>query len=1209
MKCPRCQFASPEGMRFCGNCGHQLGVPPDTPSYEEKLARLQRYLPEGLTEKILSRKERIEGEKRQVTIMFCDMKGFTPLTEQLGPAETFTLMDQVFEILIHKVNDYQGTVNELRGDGILAFFGAPIALEDAPQRAVHSALAIHREMARFNRRVGRRLDIPPILLRIGINSGPVVVGTVGNDLRVQFTAMGDTINMASRMEGLAEPGTTYVTGETYRLTRELFRFKALGRKTVKGKGETVPVYQVLSARAELHRPRLGAERMIYAEMIGREEEIHRLELQVTKAIHGEGSVVNIVGEAGIGKSRLIAELKRREVMRDVTLLEGQAISIGRNLSFYPVIDFLKQWARIREGDGEATMLGKLETAVKGACGEDVYEVLPFVATLMSMSLPGRYAERMEGLEGEALEKLMVKNVRHLLSRIAEPRPLVVVVEDLHWADASSVDLLVSLFPLTESRRVVFVNAFRPGHGDAADRVAEGIRGRPSLRSVDLRLRPLDERMSEGLVAGMLKTSGMHHALIDQIVERSGGNPFFIEEVVRSLIDEGGLISKNGGYQVTEKAASISIPNTISDVLMARIDRLDEKTRNVVKTASVIGRAFFLQVLLQVMEDTEGVERGLAYLKSVQLLQERQRMGKTEYLFKHALAQEAAYDSILPRKRKELHLRVAGSIEEVFKERLPEVYGMLAYHYSRGEHPEKAEVYLTRAGEEALKASASSEALHYHREALALYVRKYGERADPGNVAMYEKNIALALYHKGRYEDALAYFDKALRFYWGKLPVSGPGVAWRFSSSFLHFLLALYVPAVKFRKTPTEADQRTVDLFYKKCEVLALLDPKRFFVESFYFLRTVSRFRLEQLSSGVGILLGASGLFSFTGLSFRLSRKTLDFVSSRMGTGDEHFLLLYDWLETIHLYFEGDWQSIGDHDEALVREVLRLGRIYDASQHLYWHGFVAMYRGSFPAVDAIVRCLDEIVEAYDHDISRSLRYELNTNRLIERRDLPEALREVEEGIAFMEKAGLTHFLIEMLSCRAWILVLMEDLEQAGSALEQAGALSRETDTVPFQLSNYYRARTELDLVRLRRASGGGSEAERGPLARSASDSSRRLVEISSKVAQHRTDAHRLRGVYCWLVGKQKKAIGSWRKAVAAGEALGANLELSRTYFEIGKRLSEDRSRYRALDGVAAEGYLRKARSLFHEMGLGWDLNEMARAGFGSAPSSREAGATG
>jgi class 3 adenylate cyclase len=487
-------------------------------------------LPKGLSEKILSQKDKIEGERKQVTIMFCDMKGFTPLTEKLGSEDTFSFMDQVYEILIHKVHQYEGTVNELRGDGILALFGAPIALEDAPQRAIQASIAIHREIIRFNEKQKSDRKIPPVFLRIGINSGAVVVGSVGNDLRVQFTAAGDTINMAARMEGLAEPGTTYVTGETFRLTKGLFRFEALGKKAVKGKTEAIPVYKILSAKEDVYRPRLGTERAIYSEMVGREKELNRLELQLMKVINGEGSVVNIIGEAGIGKSRLVAELKKRDVIKRVTTLEGRAISIGRNLSFHPIIDFLKQWAGIRADDGEAAALGKLETAVRSVFPEDVYEALPFVATLMGMNLSGRYAERVKGIEGEALEKLILKNVRDLLVRATELTPLVIVVEDLHWADTSTIDLMESLFRLAETRRILFVNVFRPGHKETGDRIVEKIRERLPVYYVEIVVEPLDERKSEALIDNMLNISGFHHAVIGQIVQRASGNPFFIEEV-------------------------------------------------------------------------------------------------------------------------------------------------------------------------------------------------------------------------------------------------------------------------------------------------------------------------------------------------------------------------------------------------------------------------------------------------------------------------------------------------------------------------------------------------------------------------------------------------------------------------------------------------------------------------------------------------------
>ena len=505
--CPNCNFPNPFHFRFCGGCGQGLTFPsrpiPKELSFDEKLAKIQRYLPKDLTQKILAQRDKIEGERKQVTVMFCDMEGFTPLTEKLGSEQMYSIMDEVYEILIHKVHHYEGTVNELTGDGIMALFGAPIALEDGPQRATRSAFAIHQEINKFTDRIKREKGIPTFKMRIGIHTGPVVVGTLGNDLRVEFKAGGDTVNLASRMEALAEPGTTYVTEETYRLVKDLFQFQYLGKKEVKGKEEPIPVYKVLPAKDAVYRPRLGSERIIYSEMVGRDNELHRLELQVMKAINGQGSVVNIIGEAGIGKSRLVAELKKREVVQRVSLLEGRAISIGRNLSYYPIIDLLKQWARIRADDGEATALGKLEVAIRSLFPEEVGEVLPFVATLMGMNLWGRYAERAKGIEGEALEKLILKNVRELLVRATERTPLVIVTEDLHWADTSSLQLLESLFRLAETQRILFINLFRPGFLETGERILKTLKERLPVYHLELVLEPLDERMSEALISNML----------------------------------------------------------------------------------------------------------------------------------------------------------------------------------------------------------------------------------------------------------------------------------------------------------------------------------------------------------------------------------------------------------------------------------------------------------------------------------------------------------------------------------------------------------------------------------------------------------------------------------------------------------------------------------------------------------------------------------
>jgi predicted ATPase len=305
------------------------------------------------------------------------------------------------------------------------------------------------------------------------------------------------------MESLAEPGTTFVTEETYRLAKGFFDFQPVGKKMVKGKEGSVSVYKVLSGKEDVYRPRLGSERMIYSEMVGRDNELNALELQVSKVINGHGSIVNIIGEAGIGKSRLVAELKKREVVQRVTLLEGRAIPIGKNLSFHPIIDLSKQWVGIRSDDDEAKAFDKLEAAIKRLFPEEYGEVLPFVATLMGMKLSGSYAQRTKGIEGQALEKLILKSLRDLLVRAAERTPLIIVMEDLHWADTSSIELMESLFRLAETQRILFINLFRPGFQETGERILKTLGERLPVYHLEMVLEPLDERYVKTLIGNML----------------------------------------------------------------------------------------------------------------------------------------------------------------------------------------------------------------------------------------------------------------------------------------------------------------------------------------------------------------------------------------------------------------------------------------------------------------------------------------------------------------------------------------------------------------------------------------------------------------------------------------------------------------------------------------------------------------------------------
>jgi len=691
----------------------------------------------------------------------------------------------------------------------------------------------------------------------------------------------------------------------------------------------------------------------------------------------------------------------------------------------------------------------------------------------------------------------------------------------------------------------------------------------------------------------LKTTTLPHAIIEQMILRAGGNPFFIEEVVRSLIDQGAIIRKEGRFEVTEKISEIRIPNTINDVLMARIDRLEEKVRHLVKVASVIGRSFFYRILSDVVSEVEDIPGKLSFLSEIQLLRPQERMGEVEYIFKHALAQEAAYESILPHKRRELHLKVAHSIEKIFKERLSEFYGMLAYHYSRAEDLEKAEEYLIRAGEEALHSAASDEALHYYEEALQLYLKKSGKDADPEKVAMLEKNIALALYNRGQHQEAIKYFDKALDYYWGKLPKGRISVAIKLLSAFLHFLIGVYLPSLKFRKTPTERDIEVFELFTKKIRSVSLIDAKRFFVEYFYLFRFISSFDFRKFKEGLGFSATVSALLSYSGISFVLSRKVLDAFKKAISKNDVVNYTMYKISETVYLFLRGNWKELEDYNDGLVDSNCMIGQIYDVSQYLYWHGLGNICRGSFGKAGAIANRLHDLFVVYGNGLSEAFKYQLNTLLLIESGKLDDALIESQKGIAFVEKTLSGSGLWQLPILQAWIHIMMGSIQEAQECLEWADRRRLQTKTAPYQLSSLFRTQSDLDLYRLKEATKSGNRAEVGVLQRKAFKSVKLLQKVAQKVAYHRTDSYRLTGSYYWAINRQKRALRWWHRAVQEGERLGARPQLARLYFEVGRCLLDSKGECTNLDGFKGEAYLEKARALFEEMKMESCLEEIDR----------------
>jgi class 3 adenylate cyclase/tetratricopeptide (TPR) repeat protein len=742
--CPKCGGKNPPQYKFCGECGHNLTIPsepsPKDLSFDEKLDKIQRYLPKGLTEKILAQRDKMEGERKQVTVMFCDMEGFTSLVEKLGPEEAYGVMDQVYEVLIHKVHDYEGTVNEMTGDGIMALFGAPIAVEDAPQRAIRSAIAIHREMAMFSDKMKKeRESIPPVKMRVGIHTGPVVVGTLGNNLRVEFKAVGDTVNLASRVEGLAEPGTTYITDDTFKLTEGFFRFEALGAKQVKGKHEPITIYRVIAPSTRRTRFDVSAERGL-TPFVGRERELELLLDGFERCKGGRGQAFSVISEAGVGKSRLLYEFRKAVANENVTFLEGRCLSYSRGVSYHPVIDIMKQNFDIRESDGDPEIRKKVTKGLK-TLGADEASNLPYLLELLSVKDSG--IDKIP-LSPESRKNRILGALKRIVLNGSEIRPLIMAYEDLHWVDKSSEDCLKDLLDSISGARVFLIFTYRPEFVHTW--------GGKSYHS-QLNLNRLSNRESLSMVSHLLGTAELDENLEQLVLEKTEGVPFFIEELISSLKYQGIIEKKDNKYCLAKEIRDVSVPSTIQDVIMARMDTLLEGAKALLQTGSVAGREFNHDLIQKVTELSEDeLLYHLSVLKDSELIYERGIYPQSKYVFKHALTQDVAYNSLLHKRRREIHENIGKALEQIYIERLEELCEILAYHALKGEDWQRAYKYNRQAGLKAFSHSAYEEAQRYFEDALSALKKLPRERARIEEEIDLRFNMRSALLPLGRNEE-------------------------------------------------------------------------------------------------------------------------------------------------------------------------------------------------------------------------------------------------------------------------------------------------------------------------------------------------------------------------------------------------------------------------------------------------------------------------
>jgi class 3 adenylate cyclase/tetratricopeptide (TPR) repeat protein len=741
--CAQCGANGRPGARFCGQCGAPLAPPRPAPHPAE--APRAGYTPRHLADAVLTQAA-IEGERRRVTVLFADMASFTALTEQHDPEDVHRIMNHCFALITDVVHRLEGTISQYTGDGVMALFGAPTALEDGPRRAVQAALDIQHALRDYSRALDAERGVQ-VRMRIGLHTGVVVVGRIGDDLRMDYTAMGDTTTLAARLQQVAAPGSVLISAATRNAVADHFETEDLGELQVKGHQAPIHAFEVLRSRPRRSRLQAAAERGL-TPFTGRDRELEALVDLFAAAENGRGQVVFVAGDAGIGKSRLVYELRRHLALagEEVTWLEGRCVSFGQTIPLLPVIGQVRELCEIDETDGADDIVAKVDIAIDRL--GDLHMHAPYLRYLLCLD-PGDAA--VPHMDAALRRARTFQAVRALALGAVRRRPLVLVFEDLQWIDSSSQEYLTSLVDAVASAPILLICTYRLGYAPPF--------GSRSYFAT-LSLRGLSEADSLALAGQVLGAGALPRDVATALMQKAEGVPLFLEEVAKTLLDLGVLKPHDGGYRMVKPIAEVDIPDTIEGIIMARLDRLGESGKRTVQLASVIGRNFPKRLLERIAEVPAHLEGVLAELKRLEIIYEHGLPPDPAYVFKHAVIRDVAYNSLLLQRRKELHRAIGRAIEELYGERLAEHYGELAHHFAGGEQWATALEFARRAGDQAAHAYANVEANGHYAVALRA-AEQVQPPPEPGALAALHIKRGAVLNTLGEYDASIAHYERAL----------------------------------------------------------------------------------------------------------------------------------------------------------------------------------------------------------------------------------------------------------------------------------------------------------------------------------------------------------------------------------------------------------------------------------------------------------------
>jgi class 3 adenylate cyclase/tetratricopeptide (TPR) repeat protein len=751
MKCPRCHSENPEVNKFCRQCGAEVQLLcsscGSTVLAEDKFCGQCGH---ELNPSWQSGKTGLDtqSERKHVTVLFTDLSGYTAMTERLDPEEVNDIMSRIFGEIVQAVTRYEGYIERLIGDAALILFGIPEAHEDDPVRAIRTALEIHKRVKALSPQFENKIR-QPLAMHSGINTGLVVTGEVDLE-KGTHGITGDTINVASRLEGRAGSGEILIGPATYAQTKAFFNFEQLKPAVVKGKSDPVAIFKVLSSRRVSRKVRLDSG--LSAKLIGRKSEMARLESIFKKLTDGEGNILSICGNAGTGKSRLVEEFKTGLNLAKIRWLEGHASAYTQNTPYSLFIDLLARTFKIQEGDSAARVEDRVKNGIEGLVGRKL-EGVAYVAALFSLG----YSDP-DGVSPENWKEQLYQAVKQILIALCGVKPVVICLEDLHWADPSSLELIRFLFS-DFSYPLVFLCIYRPRLTLLSDHQSSVL----ANSYQEIRLQDLLPDEAQDMVKALLNADRIPAELKQFVREKAEGNPFYIEEVINSLIEADTLVRDGDGWILQEPLSRSNIPPTIQGVISGRIDRLDSPMKRILQEAAVIGREFYYDILNKISVFRDHMEPALERLEHLDLINTKSIEPDLEFLFKHALTRDVAYSGLLIKERKAIHEKIGHVIERLFRDRLPEFYEALAFHYKQSQSRHKAIVYLVKSGEKSLRRYALEESHQNFRDAFEILTKNQDHTADNDKLLVDLLNKwSFVYYYRGRYKDLLEILDKHMQ---------------------------------------------------------------------------------------------------------------------------------------------------------------------------------------------------------------------------------------------------------------------------------------------------------------------------------------------------------------------------------------------------------------------------------------------------------------